>query len=304
MKRMPNISTTLLIAAIVVTALSFVMPKNKEKYLKDMFWSKKTFAPAKYDVVLMGDSRIYRGLSPDIMEEILPDCKILNFGYSNGGLNPTMFKAAEQKLAKNAKHKIIVMGITANTITNYTQNNNQYLQELTRAKEEVLERMYLNPILYWFSATTPKDLKNNLKPKEIPTSYYHTIYHMNGYAESDKFPIDTTEAIPSYTKDFNNYTVNKEKLQQLYAQVKEWTNNGVIVIGFRPPTSQPMVILEDTLANFNEAKIKKEFISSGGNWIDINPSQFKTYDGSHLDKNSAKKLSLLLSEEIKTLPKN
>ena len=44
---------------------------------------------------------------------------------------------------------------------------------------------------------------------------------MNGYVESEKFPVDTMEAIPSYTKDFTNYKVNPENLEVLFKQVRE-----------------------------------------------------------------------------------
>ena len=147
MKRVPNISITIILAILLATALSFVMPENEEKYRANMFWTKKTFAPSKYNVILMGDSRVYRGLSPEIMEEKLPGLKVLNFGFSNGGLNNEMFKAAEEKLIKSGQPKVIVLGISPNTITDYTQNNRQYLQELTRPKEEIIERLYLNPLL-------------------------------------------------------------------------------------------------------------------------------------------------------------
>ena len=159
MERKPNIWITLAIAAALVTALSFVLPKDAEKYLGELFWSRKTFAPAKYNVVLMGDSRVYRGLSPEIMESHLPGLKVLNFAYSNGGLNPTMFDAAEKKLAKNDKPEVIIFGISANTISDYSAGNQQYVQELNRPREEVLERIYLNPLRYWFSATSPEKLK-------------------------------------------------------------------------------------------------------------------------------------------------
>jgi hypothetical protein len=55
--------------------------------IPDAFWSNKANADAIYDIILMGDSRIYRGLSPEEMATILEDYRILNFGFSAGGLN-------------------------------------------------------------------------------------------------------------------------------------------------------------------------------------------------------------------------
>ena len=284
----------------MVSALSFVMPKNKEKYLGDMFWSRKTFAANKYNVILMGDSRVYRGLSPEIMEKQLTKLKILNFGYSNGGLNPTMFKVASEKLNPKSKVKVMVLGVTANAITGFTKNNDQYMREFTRPREEVLERLYLNPILYWFSATNPEQLKESFKPKNT-TSYYLSEYHMNGYVESDKFPADTTEAIASYTDDFTNYKVNKEALSILANEVKEWTAKGITIIAYRPPVSEPMRELEDSLGHYNETLIKQKIEQEGGYWIPVNPNEYKTYDGSHLDKPSAERFSIDLARQIENI---
>lgn len=300
MERKPNIWITLAIAATLVTALSFVLPKDAEKYLAELFWTRKTFAPPKYNVVIMGDSRVYRGVSPEIIEMHLPGLKVLNFAFSNGGLNPTMFNAAEKKLVHNNKQKIIVLGISANAISGYSAQNQQYQQELNRPREEIFERIYFNPLRYWFSATSPEKLKNHFSEQE-ETAFYRNTYFMNGYVESDKFPVDTMEAIPSYTKDFTNYKVKPENLQVLFNQVKEWTDDGIIVVGFVPPVSQPMKMLEDTLGLFDEAAIKAGFENVSGKWIDLNPANYKTYDGSHLTIESAQNLSIKIGEEIQQL---
>ncbi|HOO83534.1 MAG TPA: hypothetical protein PLS94_03140 [Prolixibacteraceae bacterium] len=300
MKGKANISITLELAAILCALLSFVLPKNDEKYLSEYFWSRKTLSKQKYNMVIMGDSRVYRGVSPQIMQKHLPQLKILNFGYSNGGLNPTMFNAAEQKLATTSSSKIIVMGITANSISAYTEKNLQYTQELTRPREEVIERLYFSPIKYWFSPVTPQILKTWLF-EPPPVSYYINEYHLNGYVRSEKFPVDTMEAIPSYVKDFTNYKVDGEKLEALYKQVSEWNKKGIVVVGFRPPISYPMCMLEDTMGLYNEAEIEANMNKAGAHWLKLDCTRFKTYDGSHLDEYSAVQLSDTLAKYVQYL---
>jgi hypothetical protein len=297
MNRKPKIWITVLLAAFLMGLLSLVLPKNEEKYLSEHFWTRKTLSTQKYNVVVMGDSRVYRGVSPDVMKEYLPGLKVLNFGYSNGGLNPTMFRAAEAKITKSDKEKVIIMGISANTVTGFTENNNQYLQELTRPREEVIERLYFSPVKYWFSPTSPEGLKQHFWGVKENT-YYYNHYHLNGYVLSEKFPVDTMEAIPSYIKDFTNYKVDQRKLSDLYQQVSEWTQHGILVFGFRPPVSHPMYLLEDTLGLYNETAIKTSFTAAGGYWIDLQHTDYQTYDGSHLEERSAIKLSKKLAESI------
>lgn len=297
MKNLPNIWISITVAAVLVTALSFILPKNEEKYMADLFWSRKTFAPAKYDVVLMGDSRVYRGISPEIMASQLQDFRILNFAYSNGGLNPVMFEAAEKKLADNKKPKVIVMGISANTVNGFSVGNEQFQQELNRPREEILERLYLNPLLYWFSATSPEKIKNHIQPTENST-YYRNEYHLNGYVESEKFPADTMEAIPSYTDDFTHFKVSDKYLSELFKQVADWHKKGITIIGFYPPVSLPMKNLEESLGLFDAEKIKTGIKNAGGYWIELDPSNYKTYDGSHLNIESAEKLSRKIATSI------
>lgn len=303
MKQNINITITLFLAAILIGGLSFVMPKNKEKHLKDRFWTQKTFAPANFDIIIMGDSRSYRGVSPEIMEKKLPGMKVFNFGYSNGGLNPTMFDAAEKKFSKKSKNRIMVLGVSPNCLTDFTLKNEQFWQEKKRHPEDIFERLYLEGILYQFSATSPERLRRHFK-KKTPTAYYRNEYYSNGYAESEKFPVDTMEAIPSYTDDFTRYKVEKRIVDDVIHQVKKWSGNGITVIGFRPPATAPMRALEDTLGLYNEPLLSKQFKEAGGYWIDLNPSQYKTYDGSHLDKESAVKLSEEISYKINSIIHN
>lgn len=297
MKQYQNIILTLGMAATLVLALSFFMPKDKEKYLRDQFWTQKTFASSQYDVVLMGDSRTYRGLSPSVIEKALPGMKVLNFGYSNGGLNQVMFDAAQEKLSAKSGNKVIVMGVSPNCITGYSQKNDQYLQLKKGHREDIFEQLYMNKVLYYFSPVSPEEIKEKLIQKTTG-SYYTNEYFSNGYVLSEKFPADSTEAIQSYISDYTNFKVEDQYIDILAAQVAEWSRKGIKVIGFRPPTTFAMRAVEDTLGHYNESMIKGKFCKAGGHWIDLYPGNFKTYDGSHLEKNSAVLLSEIISKEI------
>ena len=50
---------------------------------------------------------------------------------------------------------------------------------------------------------------------------------------------------------------------------------------------------------FDYEFIKSEFIKNGGKWIDLNSNEYKTYDGSHLERESAEKLSKVIADYIK-----
>ena len=56
----------------------------------------------RFDMILMGDSRVYRGLSPEAMKSVLSDYRIFNFGYSGGGLDPVMYRRQNAGLIPTA----------------------------------------------------------------------------------------------------------------------------------------------------------------------------------------------------------
>jgi hypothetical protein len=59
-------------------------------------------------------------------------------------------------------------------------------------------------------------------------------------------------------------------------------------------------MLEDSLSGFKENIIKSRIINNGGRWLDIEESLYSTYDGSHLDGESARLFSVHIAKKIKT----
>ena len=54
------------------------------------------------------------------------------------------------------------------------------------------------------------------------------------------------------------------------------------------------------MSGFNENIIKSKIISSGGYWLNVQDSLYSTYDGSHLDGESARLLSVNIAKKIKS----
>lgn len=293
-----NIWITFLLAIAFTAILGAILPKNPDKYLKDKFWAYKVHQHNEYNFIILGDSRSYRGVSPSEIEKILPEYNVYNFAFSNGGLNSVIYKAAEKKLSKTNEPTIILLGVSALTLNDISSPNEQYAQELKRAKEDVFERIYFGEYLNYFSPVTPV-IVNDMIHGNKPKSKYINIYHKDGWVESDKIPIDTSEAMQYYQKDFTLHTTNYKLVDELCTQISLWNSRGIKVFAFRPPASLPLVVLENSAGNYNEKLIKQKIEKSGGNWIDIIPTSYKTYDGSHLPAKEARKLSRYLANIIK-----
>jgi hypothetical protein len=190
------------------------------------------------------------------------------------------------------------MGVSALTVNNLSLSNNQYVQELARPKEDVLESIYLGRLLYYFSPITPEAARDLIKGIK-PTVNYINIYHDNGWVESQKIPADTMEAMPYYIDDFKLHKTNYQLVDDMCNQIRIWKSNGVKVFAFRPPAALPLFSLENSVGEYHEQLIKEKIISAGGCWINVNPAMYKTYDGSHLPKEEACKLSRYIALKIK-----
>ena len=59
-----------------------------------------------------------------------------------------------------------------------------------------------------------------------------------------------------------------------------------------------MVELEKELSGFNQAEFVDAFKEAGGIWIDIDPTAYDSFDGSHLQSQSALELSRDLALKI------
>lgn len=272
--------------------------QSKDDY--NWFWTYKVHHKTKYDVILLGDSRLYRGVSPGAMEKYLPNYSILNFGFSSGGLNGRIFKEASLRFNKNSRKKIVVLAVTPFSLTEESATNEHFITELDRPPSEVYQRIHLRPILKFFKSITPKQFKKSvIRKQKKPAVCYYQKFYPDGWVASDKVPADPNTALKSYRKTFEKGQVVKDIQNDLFQQTKKWVNSGVMVVAFRPPVAEKMLSLENELSGFEQAKFVSQFEHSGGKWIDIPIGEdYVSYDGSHLDSASAVHLSEILSLEI------
>ena len=101
----------------------------------------------------------------------------------------------------------------------------------------------------------------------------------------------------SYKKRFLKTKILPKVITDFYQRVKEWREKGIKVYAFEPPISYNLSQLENNFTSFNWNEFVENFINAGGEWINLK-GHFHTYDGSHINKESAIKLS---SEVISTV---
>ncbi|MFH2094098.1 MAG: hypothetical protein ABIJ16_00250 [Bacteroidota bacterium] len=293
--RKERIIYTFILCIVFLMAGGFFLPKPGTYRLEyDRFWVKKTHCASEYNTVIIGDSRAYRGVSPSEMEEEFPGLKVLNFGYSSGGLNDFMFDEAVKKIDTDCKEPVIILAVAPHTLIDLENDNAHYLEQLALPREEVLEKLYLFPLLRFFTPVDPETLF-----KGESQDNYRQVFYDNGWVASYKDVEDTLEAVVSYREIYSKFQVSQERVDEMVRQVKAWSDSGYYVFAFRPPVSWSMKMLEDSLSGYDEAVIRNHIETAGGVWIPLNGYVFHSYDGSHLHRDSAIKLSDILAEKIR-----
>ena len=282
---------SILVLILIFVIIIFKTLKRENDYKADKFWINKTFAESKYDIVIIGDSRAYRGISPAEIRKYFPNKEVLNFGYSSSRLSGLLLEQAEKKLSTNSNEKILIIAITPNSLLKKSFENEHLNENLKMPREKRYEILYFNDYLKYFEPIRGRDFRKDNSPKYIEK------YYDNGWIASDKEPRDTTVATTEYKEWFEKNNVSDKLINNFLKQVANWQNQNIKVYGFYMPTSWSMKQIEDSLSGFNEDNFSKEFEKAGGTWLKFNKN-YESYDGSHLTEKSAIEFSNDLAKEI------
>lgn len=284
---------TLIISAALICIVGFIKPEtDKTAYREKLFWILKTHSPELQDVIIVGDSRVYRGLSPEFMGKNLPGYRIFNFAYSAGSLDERMLSEAEKRLDANGR-KIIILGVTPLSLTPRSALDEQFLQENKKDKLEIAYIMHLGYLNDFFAPFT-----RLLKIAEPDYPVYHQEYHKDGWIASWMKPERPNEGLDSYAGAFTDNAVSAEIERNLVVRTADWVKRGFRVFAFRPPTCRDMTELENRLSGFREEEFVRNFTRAGGMWVPVSNKDYRSYDCSHIDKDSAIKLSHFFAGQI------
>lgn len=275
-----------------------LLQEIREKNTVESFWMEKTFPHQKYSMVIVGDSRGYRGISPQAMEEVLKDFKIHNFSYSSGGLSSNLINHVLHYLDKKAEKKVVVLAVTPHSLTREASKNAHFFENLKKGPENIFDKYITHFFKNYFYAYKFDEALKLLGGKKVKVKNidYQQKYFDDGWVASSKRQ-PTLEAISIYRDIYIRYQVDPKVVSSLMATVKKMINKGIEVIAFRVPTSREMYQLEQEISGFDEAQFKELFKNAGGQWISL-PAEGTTYDGSHLNESSAIEFSKKLAEKI------
>ena len=290
-----KISISIISSLLLIVVLSYSLPAQQNTAdSMERFWINKTHQSSNSNILIGGDSRIYRGVSAnEIVKTIGEPLKAINLGYSSAGFSPEYLDFVVENLDNSSSTKIIILGITPHSLTKEAFLNKHFHQFKNQSKTEVFKKLYLSKVTDVFSSLTIDQIIND---KE---SNYYQRYENDGWVASNKNNGQLSETIKSYTNTFSKYQVSQEHLELFYQKIKEIKEEGIQIIAFRPPTANELSDLENEISGFNEKEVKQQLNKIGVHWITLKNEDYLSYDGSHLHYDSALKLSQLLGQKIK-----
>jgi len=293
MKPQHKIRIWILSSITLICLLSLLIPDNvSPKTAYDKFWSQKFSNSTCYNIILAGDSRVYRGLQPAAFDNILSPLTTFNLGYSSAGFSDRLFEQIDKHLLATGK-RYVVLGISPHTLTAKGINNEQLEGLIHTPDFDHWKNIYLSQFKNY---TEPKDLNIIFNPL---LDQKEEFYHENGYVETHIHDSLYTEyAIGIYKKAFADNVFLPSAFSSLINKIQQWQKDDVIVVAYRPPSCAKMVALEDELSGFDEAFIRKKLNEIGVTWIDFNVDNFSSYDASHLDQESVLKVSEVIANRI------
>lgn len=296
-----KIKAATLLSLLFVILFGLLKPTPiSSRIKKEEFWANKTHGSQSYNIVFCGDSRLYRGISSSVVSNIFSpqNTQVLNFGYSSGGLSEEMFKRAENKLVNKNEIRAIVLAITPFSLTPEAKKNEHLIQEIKRDWNDAYSRKFIYPLFYFFEPTSPLEISNKAMGK---TNGYYETFEEDGWVKSYEIPESREKALNSYRKEFKNNLVDNQVIKEMCEQIQIWAEKRIQVFAFRMPTSAEMAELENTISGYDNELVRKSIEESGGKWLTTkHPTQYHTYDGSHLHYNSAIHLSEELGKQLKS----
>jgi len=282
-----NILYSVCLVIVFTTLIKFGLQAPRQSKAEiDAFWTNKAHLSKKYDILTIGDSRIYRGVNT----KAFPASQTAyNLGLSSGGFSEEYIDYALNSLNNNGT---IYLGITPHSITKEALRNIHFNQFREVEEFEVFKRRYIEPFLSFFSPYKVNKLK--LAGHSVNTNQY---YHNDGWVESFESSADTNRAVRLYTKTYSKYQVTDDDIINFKKALKQLKDSNAKLIAFAPPISKSLANLEDSISGITRKELKTIVINNGIDWFDIPENKFKSYDGSHLNSENANAFSDHLVKE-------
>ena len=293
--------------AFLIVTVALLRSPSRAPANPDWFWRDKLTWRGEASVVLAGDSRVYRGLVPAEFESVGLG-RTLNFGFSGGAFDTPYLDAIERLVDPSAPRPIVVLGLSAWSLTPLAASANGFHQTIKSAQSSPWSADASRKLSRLTDRLRPLDFTDWLprpgvrQPTSPPASeadVYRQIFHPDGWVESNHLQPDPSRGLVVARENHaNGNQVNPEIVKNLAARITRWRSRGWLVAAALIP-AEPLADHEaEILSDWTRAEVESTLVASGALWLTIPAEGLFAYDGVHLDAASAHLLSASLAKSI------
>ena len=254
--------------------------------MPDEYWRLKSNWRECADVVIAGDSRVYRGFSPEEIGRVLPGVRCVNYGYSGQGYSKDYLLSLEKLLSRDGQRKFIVLGFSPFSLTDRAARDNGFAARPRTTHPKSAVGRLNERLMHFLRPLSPRELRYVVRREA-----YYEIYCPDGWIAGTRVPELPNHALRTYKGLFRNNQVSETIVGGVLQAVGKWAKAGIVVCGLRVPTSTRMLTLEKEHSGFDEADFIARFQDAGGVWLAMDTTAYHSYDGSHIHSNMAAKVS-------------
>ncbi len=297
-----RIGITLCFAAALVAVTAVRRgPKDAEGLQRDLFWATKLTWRHCADCVVAGDSRTCRGIAPEAMEAVMGDWRVLNFGFDSVGYSEDYLAAIEAVLDPDSPRKVILLGITPYSLTPKAVRSNEYEYRRRWLPYQSLLGLYTHESLRFLRPMPVDEVSSRFAG--VGAVRCAAVAPDQDYRADGWLAVDRGARPATYLKRrraaYAHNRVSNRIVGAFVRHVERWRNVGIRVFGFRPPIAAAVLEIEQQCSGFDEAGFVAAFERAGGVWIPIDRTDYATYDGSHVGKREAVRLSRVVAYRMR-----
>lgn len=300
----PRAWQALTLAALVTLAIALGRSDPHYATAPGWYWRMKLHWPKAAGIVLAGDSRVYRGVDPSQFEAALGK-RTLNFGFSAAAFDDAYLDAIERVVDPGVPHPIIVLGVTPWSLTPRAASVNGYLDAVAEDRRAAIPfawEQHTHRFAVAFRSFI-SDLPGSAPATRATESDYIQDFRLNGWVASDQLKHQPDAGLRAASADHSHGNrINPAAVERLLRRVALWHKRGWTILTFEPPAAPEATRLAHELAGWAAQALPSRLQAAGARWVDVDPSRYVSYDGTHLTADSARQLSKELAASLARQP--
>ncbi len=288
---------TLVLAGILIIIMGSSRPDNNHGLYPNEYWARKAGWDKCADIVLAGDSRVLCGLSPEQMQKYFPGKRIYNYGFGSAWFSKGYVDKIGELFDPNGQDKTIILGITPHSLLKIEGDTGNFYEIRSMTYRDRFMQMHFAGLMRFFDPLTFSSAIHGTFPS-LAESHTERTFCPDGWIAVHKVPDSIKKSLRNYKLYYEAGQADSNNIDDLIEDIEGWVGRDIKVYGFLPPTCSEMYKLEMEMSGFDEKDFIRRFEGAGGVWIYVDPVAYHSFDGSHLQDDSAIELTNDLCKKI------